>query len=79
VAWHSYEWAVKKYEKGQWEKLVDPTLHIAIWLKNHKDSPDINSEVQKAIAIFQKERRSDFPNDELVISTSGDIVRLLPP
>ncbi len=56
------EWKVKKYESGDWEKLVDPTLEIAVWLLEHEGLPEeYMDSFNKAIEVFKKEGRLRLP------------------
>ena len=55
-------WKVKKYEPGDWEKLVDPTLEIAIWLMLHEGLPEeYMDSFNRAIEVFKKEGYLKLP------------------
>jgi hypothetical protein len=65
-AWLDYssstEWKVKKYNRGDWEKLVDPTLDIADWLSIHGGLPEEQVDAfNDAIAAFWKEGNLKLP------------------
>jgi len=50
-----FEWRVKKYKPGDWEKLVDPTLDITAWVLKHEGLPEeyVDS-FNKAIEVFKE-------------------------
>jgi len=55
-------WKVKKYNPGDWEKLVDPTLDIAYWLGIHGGlSEEYVDSFNKAIEVFKKEGHLELP------------------
>ncbi len=65
-AWLDYssgtEWEVKKYNPGDWEKLVDPTLDIANWLGIHGGLPKEQVDAfNRAIEVFKKEGHLELP------------------
>jgi len=68
-AWQDYspiessaEWKVKKYNPGDWEKLVDPTLEIATWLSTYGGLPEEYAEsFNRAIQVFKKEGHLKLP------------------
>ena len=69
-AWQDYssaesifEWKVKKYNPGDWEKLVAPTLEIATWLNIYGGLPEEYAEsFNKAIQVFKKEGHLELPD-----------------
>lgn len=64
-AWrdYSFEWKVKKYDRGDWEKLVDPTYDIANWLSRYAGLPEEHmSSFNKAIEVFKKEGYLKLPD-----------------
>ena len=55
-------WKVKKYNPGDWEKLVDPTLDIASWLGIHGGLPEeYMDSFNRAVEVFKKEGRLELP------------------
>jgi len=57
------EWKVKKYNPGDWEKLVDPTHDIAMWLLEHGGLPkEYMDSFNGAIQVFRKEGHLELPN-----------------
>lgn len=64
-AWQDYSslgWKVKKYNPGDWEKLVDPSLDIANWLSTYRDLPEeYMDSFKKAIRMFKKEGHLKLP------------------
>ncbi len=69
-AWQDYvqgqkwlvRWKVKKYNKGDWEKLVDPTLDIAKWLSTYGGLPEEYADsFSSAIQVFKKEGHLELP------------------
>jgi len=66
-AWQDYlassaEWKVKKYNSGDWEKLVDPTLEIATWLSTYGGLPEEYAEsFNRAVQMFKKEGHLKLP------------------
>jgi len=60
-AWQDYlesgtEWKVKKYNPGDWEKLVDPTLEIANWLSTYGGpTEEYADSLNRAVEVFKKE------------------------
>jgi len=59
------EWKVMKYEPGDWEKLVDPTLEIAIWLMLNEGLPEENmASFNKAIEVFKNKAYLKLPRTE---------------
>jgi hypothetical protein len=66
-AWQDYlesgtEWKVKKYNPGDWEKLVDPTLEIANWLSTYGGLPEeYMDSFNRAIQVFRKEGHLTLP------------------
>ena len=66
-AWLDYssglEWKVKKYNPGDWEKLVDPTLDLAYWLVGHGGLPEeYMDSFNRAIEVFKKEGHLKLPD-----------------
>ena len=58
-----FEWKVKKYISGDWEKLVNPTLDIANWLSTYEGLPkEYADSFNRAIQVFKKESRLELPN-----------------
>ena len=57
-----FEWKIMKYEPGDWEKLVDPTLEIAIWLMQYEGLPEeyVDS-FNRTIEVFRKEGHLKLP------------------
>ena len=69
-AWQDYlegtewpvEWKVKKYNPGDWEKLVDPTLEIAKWLSTWGGLPEEHkASFNRAIQAFKEEGHLELP------------------
>lgn len=66
-AWQDYlesstEWKVKKYNPGDWEKLVAPTLEMANWLSTYGGLPEEYAEsFNRAIQAFKKEGHLTLP------------------
>ncbi len=63
-AWRndSLEWKVKKYNQGNWEKLVDPTLDIANWLSTWGGLPEeYMDSFNRAVKVFKKEGHLKLP------------------
>jgi hypothetical protein len=66
-AWQDYngdmdEWKVNKYNPGDWEKLVDPTLEIVEWLSKYRGVPEeYLDSFNKAIESFKKEGHLMLP------------------
>lgn len=44
------QWKIKKYEPGEWEKLVEPTLEIADWMTTLKKFEEDEWEILKQAA-----------------------------
>ena len=58
----SDDWKVKKYQAGDWENLVDPTLEIAHWLRIHGGLPkEYEYSFDRAIQLFNKEGHLELP------------------
>ena len=56
-------WKVKKYNPGDWEKLVDPTLDIASWLGIHGGLPEeYMDSFNRAVEVFKKEGHLELPD-----------------
>ena len=57
-----FEWKIKKYEPGDWEKLVDPTYDIVNWLSKFGGLPEeyVDS-FNKAVEVFKKEGHLKLP------------------
>jgi hypothetical protein len=56
------EWKVKKYNPGDWEKLVDPTYNIAVWLLERGGLPEeYMGSFNRAIEAFKKEGHLKLP------------------
>ena len=66
-AWRDYlesstEWKVKKYNPGDWEKLVNPTFDIANWLTTYGGFPKEHADAFNiAIEMFKKEGHLELP------------------
>ncbi len=68
-AWQDYSspesvlgWKVKKYNPGDWERLVDPTCDIANWLSKCGSSPEEHMDsFNEAIEVFKKEGYLKLP------------------
>ncbi len=63
-AWRDYmfEWKVKKYNSGDWEKLVDPTFAIAQWLITYGGLPEEHADAfNRAIEMFKQEGCLELP------------------
>ncbi|OGN87525.1 MAG: hypothetical protein A2158_07130 [Chloroflexi bacterium RBG_13_46_14] len=57
------EWKVKKYDPGDWEKLVDPTREIAEWLFEHEGLPsEYRDSFTGAIEVFKKDDQLKLPD-----------------
>ena len=72
-AWQDYfqgrdwllRWQVKKYNPGDWEKLVDPTLAIATWLSTYGGLPkEYIDSFNSAIQVFKKEGHLELPSSQ---------------
>ena len=58
-----YEWKVKKYNPGDWEKLVKPTFDIANWLITYGGLPEEHADAfNRAIEMFKKEGHLELPH-----------------
>ena len=59
---YSTDWKVKKYEPGDWEKLVDPTYEIVWWLSKCGGLPEeyVDS-FNKAIEVYRKKGYLKLP------------------
>jgi len=68
-AWQDYsstelsnKWIVKKYNSGDWERLVEPTLEIASWLDTHGGlHEEYMDSFNRAIQVFDKEGHLELP------------------
>jgi hypothetical protein len=63
-AWRDYSlgWKVKKYNPGDWEKLVNPTLDIANWLSTWGGLPEeYMDSFNRAVEVFRKEGHLKLP------------------
>lgn len=68
-AWHDYssiepstEWKVKRYNPGDWEKLVDPTVDIATWLSTYGGLPEeYMDSFNRAIEAFKRGGHLELP------------------
>jgi len=59
------EWKVKKYDPGDWEKLVNPTLKIANWLLTFEGLPEEHADAfSRAIGVFKEEGQLELPRIE---------------
>jgi len=66
-AWRDYmfEWTVKKYNPGDWEKLVNPTFDIANWLITYGGLPKEHADAfNRAIEMFKKEGHLELPTSQ---------------
>ncbi len=55
-------WIVKKYDPGDWEKLVNPTFDIANWLTTYGGFPKEHADsFNRAIEVFKKEGHLELP------------------
>ncbi len=56
------EWKVQKYNPGDWQKLVDPTYELAMWLLEHDGVPEeyVDS-LNKSTEIFKREGYLKLP------------------
>jgi len=66
-AWrdYSFEWKIKKYDRGDWERLVNPTCDIANWLSRYGGLPEEHmASFNRAIEVFKKEGRLELPRIE---------------
>jgi hypothetical protein len=58
------EWQVKKYRRGDWEKLVEPTYDAAKWLLEHGGLPGIYKDsFDRAIEAFERGGSLQLPMD----------------
>lgn len=58
-----FEWKVKKYNPGDWEKLVNPTFEIANWLITYGGLTEEQADAfNRAIEVFKKEGHLELPN-----------------
>ncbi len=58
----TFEWKVSKYDSGDWEKLVNPTLKIANWLSKYGGLPEKYAEsFNRAIQVFKEEGHLELP------------------
>jgi hypothetical protein len=56
------KWKVKKYNRGDWEKLVNPTLDLATWLSTHGGLPaEYTDFFNTAVQMFKKEGHLELP------------------
>jgi len=63
-AWrdYMYEWKVKRYNPGDWEKLVNPTFEIAEWLLTFEGLPTEHADAfNRAIEVCKKEGQLKLP------------------
>ena len=57
-----FEWKVKKYEPGDWEKLVDPTYEIVNWLSKFGGLPEeYMDSFNKAIEVYREKGYLKLP------------------
>ena len=58
----SYDWKVRKYNPGDWENLVDPTFHIALWLQIYGGLPERYAvSFNEAIERYHKNGELELP------------------
>ena len=75
-AWRDYssdesivEWKIKKYNPGDWEKLVHPTRDIAMWLVERGGlAEEYANSFNRAIQVFKKEGHLELPPQSLLNS-----------
>ncbi len=64
-AWRddSLKWRAKKYDAGDWEKLVSPTLEVTNWLSSLGGLPEeyVDS-FNRAVEVFKKEGHLKLPD-----------------
>jgi len=67
-AWQDFlesgtEWKVKKYNAGDWEKLIDPTFEIANWLIAYGGLPkEYEESFNRAVQSFKREGHLELPS-----------------
>ena len=55
-------WDIKKYKRGNWETLIQPTMQITLWLRDHGGVPTEDREdFQKAIQLFRRTGKLHLP------------------
>ena len=58
-----FDWKVKKYNTGDWEHLVNPTLDIAFWLQTHGGIPEQYAlAFDEAIERYRQEGEFQLPD-----------------
>jgi len=61
-------WRVRKYEPGEWEELIEPTLRLAAWVEAHSEIIEIYEPwFMGAVENFQKTKVLTLPTDEEII------------
>lgn len=82
-AWQDYvqgqkwlvRWKVKKYDKGDWEKLVEPTLDMANWLSTYGGLPEeYMDSFNTAIQLFKKEGHLELPNTKKPTVSKAEVL-----
>ena len=59
------DWEVKKYERGDWERLVEPTLRLAEWIYSQGGlNVDIEPMYRSAVSQFEATGTFDLPPPE---------------
>ena len=57
------DWDVRKYNPGEWEGLVEPTLTLSSWLLKHGGMPDEHAkDLESAVALFKQTGEFALPD-----------------
>jgi hypothetical protein len=71
-------WSVKKYNRGTWEALVGPTLHLVRWLGQRQGMPgDVVGDVHSSISVFRATGALNLPQNFLSVGKTTELGQLI--
>ena len=75
----SETWKVRRYQPGEWEALVDPTLNLAQWLAGRGGlAKSVTVEFQEAIRTFELTVCLELPEGVKSFLADSQLARILP-
>ncbi len=71
-------WRIKKYNPGNWERLVDPTLQLTRWLGDRQGLPGgVEGDFHSSIRMFQTTDVLHLPQDYLSIGVKTELGQMV--
>jgi hypothetical protein len=75
---HEEPWSVKKYNRGSWEALAGPTLHLVQWLGERQGMPgDVVGDFHSSISVFRVTGALNLPQNYLSVGKTTELGQMI--